>query len=206
MYSNVCRQPLAVEKTLRNFFHSAPLRCLLKFLKRFAFARELISTCQCSCATNFCEANSTSSGICGNFYSRNKYSEGMFITVKYGDHEEALFNPNCRTLHLLEDIKRRCNCPENENPTEGRDFPLYTPLLRDDKVLTTEFLETLRRTPIDTLDVSGRSSRNTRRGSLRPGIKAKMSTTADKLSPAANNPTGMKTPAGRRRSSSSRKS
>jgi len=37
----------------------------------------------------------------------------MFITVKYGDHEEALFNPNCRTLHLLEDIKRRCNCPEN---------------------------------------------------------------------------------------------
>ncbi|XP_015776669.1 PREDICTED: uncharacterized protein CXorf65 homolog isoform X2 [Acropora digitifera] len=95
------------------------------------------------------------------------------------DHEEALFNPNCRTLHLLEDIKRRCNCPENvsidlsdlrglvknltnnqssnasdflqeretfilvrveKNPTEGRDFPLYTPLLRDDKVLTTEFL------------------------------------------------------------------
>lgn len=161
------------------------------------------------------------------------------------DHEEALFNPNCRTLHLLEDIKRRCNCPENvsidlsdlrglvknltnnqssnasdflqeretfilvrveKNPTDGRDFPLYTPLLRDDKVLTTEFLETLRRTPIDTLDVSGRSSRNTRRGSLRPGIKAKMSTTADKLSPAANNPTGMKTPAGRRRSSSSRRS
>lgn len=31
------------------------------------------------------------------------------------DHEEALFNPNCRTLHLLEDIKRRCNCPENGN-------------------------------------------------------------------------------------------
>ena len=27
-----------------------------------------------------------------------------------------------------------------ENPTEGRDFPLYTPLLRDDKVLTAEFL------------------------------------------------------------------
>lgn len=29
------------------------------------------------------------------------------------DREEALFNPNCRTLHLLEDIKRRCNCAEN---------------------------------------------------------------------------------------------
>ena len=29
------------------------------------------------------------------------------------DHEEALFNPNCRILHLLEDIRRRCNCPEN---------------------------------------------------------------------------------------------
>ena len=27
-----------------------------------------------------------------------------------------------------------------ENPTEGRDFPLYTPLLHDEDVLTTEFL------------------------------------------------------------------
>ena len=41
-----------------SFIH-APLRCLLKFLKRFAFTRELISTCQCTCTTN-CEANSTS--------------------------------------------------------------------------------------------------------------------------------------------------
>ena len=29
------------------------------------------------------------------------------------DHEEALFNPNCRTIHLLENIKRRCHCPDN---------------------------------------------------------------------------------------------
>lgn len=27
-----------------------------------------------------------------------------------------------------------------ENPTEGRDFPLYTPLLDDEDVLTTDFL------------------------------------------------------------------
>jgi len=102
----------------------------------------------------------------------------MCITVKYGDREEALFNPNCRTLHLLEDIKRRCNCAENavidlsdlqgavknltdhqaanaseflneretfilvrvEKNCEGRDFPLYTPLLHDEDVLTTDFL------------------------------------------------------------------
>ncbi|XP_054760461.2 uncharacterized protein CXorf65 homolog [Lytechinus pictus] len=34
----------------------------------------------------------------------------MFITVKYGEKEEALFNPNCKTMLLLEDIKRRCKC------------------------------------------------------------------------------------------------
>eukprot|EP00057_Strongylocentrotus_purpuratus_P003714 XP_003727204.1 PREDICTED: uncharacterized protein LOC100889490 isoform X2 [Strongylocentrotus purpuratus] len=34
----------------------------------------------------------------------------MFITVKYGEKEEALFNPNCKTMLLLEDIKRRCRC------------------------------------------------------------------------------------------------
>lgn len=28
----------------------------------------------------------------------------------------------------------------SENPTEGRDFPLYTPLLDDEDVLTTDFL------------------------------------------------------------------
>lgn len=27
-----------------------------------------------------------------------------------------------------------------ENPPEGRDFPLYTPLLDDEDVLTTDFL------------------------------------------------------------------
>ena len=27
-----------------------------------------------------------------------------------------------------------------ENPAEGRDFPLYTPLLDDEDVLTTDFL------------------------------------------------------------------
>ncbi|XP_073255421.1 uncharacterized protein CXorf65 homolog isoform X2 [Porites lutea] len=32
----------------------------------------------------------------------------MFITVRYGDCQEALFNPNCMTKVLLEDIKKRC--------------------------------------------------------------------------------------------------
>lgn len=37
----------------------------------------------------------------------------MFITVRYGDGEESIFNPNCRTNILLEDIKRRCNCTKD---------------------------------------------------------------------------------------------
>ncbi|XP_072049670.1 uncharacterized protein CXorf65 homolog [Amphiura filiformis] len=37
----------------------------------------------------------------------------MFITVKYGEKEEALFNPNCKTLLLLENIKLRCNCTDD---------------------------------------------------------------------------------------------
>jgi len=37
----------------------------------------------------------------------------MFITVRYGDSEESIFNPNCRTDILLDDIKRRCNCTKD---------------------------------------------------------------------------------------------
>ncbi|XP_015760052.1 PREDICTED: uncharacterized protein CXorf65 homolog [Acropora digitifera] len=32
----------------------------------------------------------------------------MFITVRFGDCQEALFNPNCIIKVLLEDIKKRC--------------------------------------------------------------------------------------------------
>ncbi|KAK2573638.1 Uncharacterized protein P5673_001315 [Acropora cervicornis] len=32
----------------------------------------------------------------------------MFITVRFGDCQEALFNPNCMIKVLLEDIKKRC--------------------------------------------------------------------------------------------------
>lgn len=38
----------------------------------------------------------------------------MFITVKFGEKEEALFNPYCKTMLLLENIKQRCNCREEE--------------------------------------------------------------------------------------------
>lgn len=37
----------------------------------------------------------------------------MFITVRFGDGEESLFNPNCRTHILLDDIRRRCNCTKD---------------------------------------------------------------------------------------------
>ena len=65
-------------------------------------------------------------------------------------------------------------------------------------------LESLRRTPTDTLDISGRtSSRGMRRGSLRPNIKTKLS---GNLSPTGSNPTGNKLPVGRRRSTANRRS
>lgn len=35
----------------------------------------------------------------------------MFITVNYGDKKKALFNPNCKTRLLLENIKDRCQIP-----------------------------------------------------------------------------------------------
>lgn len=168
----------------------------------------------------------------------------MFITVKYGDHEEALFNPNCRILHLLEDIKRRCNCAENavidlsdlqgavknltdhqasngseflneretfilvrvEKNIEGGEFPLYTPLLDDEDVLTKDFLESLRRTPTDTLEVSGRGSRSMRRGSLKPSVKRKQSSGNLSLSPTGSNSTGNKPSAtSRKRSNPNRR-
>ncbi|XP_033109991.1 uncharacterized protein CXorf65 homolog isoform X2 [Anneissia japonica] len=37
----------------------------------------------------------------------------MFITVRYGEREEALFNPNCKTMLLLENIRQRCRLGED---------------------------------------------------------------------------------------------
>ncbi|KAI8521441.1 PREDICTED: uncharacterized protein CXorf65 homolog [Branchiostoma belcheri] len=37
----------------------------------------------------------------------------MFITVRFGDRQEAIFNPNCKTRLLLDSIKRRCNCHQD---------------------------------------------------------------------------------------------
>ncbi|CAH1790137.1 unnamed protein product [Owenia fusiformis] len=34
----------------------------------------------------------------------------MFITVRFGDHQTAIFNPNCRTYNLLSHIKEKCEC------------------------------------------------------------------------------------------------
>ncbi|XP_068686220.1 uncharacterized protein CXorf65 homolog [Montipora foliosa] len=38
----------------------------------------------------------------------------MFITVRFGDCQEALFNPNCVIKVLLEDIKKRCRRDREE--------------------------------------------------------------------------------------------
>ncbi|KAL5013359.1 hypothetical protein ScPMuIL_007629 [Solemya velum] len=34
----------------------------------------------------------------------------VYITVRYGEREQEIFNPNCRTKALLSSIKRRCQC------------------------------------------------------------------------------------------------
>ena len=33
----------------------------------------------------------------------------MFITVKFGDNRQELFNPHCKVCSLLENIKERCD-------------------------------------------------------------------------------------------------
>ncbi|XP_065890639.1 uncharacterized protein CXorf65 homolog isoform X1 [Dysidea avara] len=35
----------------------------------------------------------------------------MFITIKFGDDEKLLFNPDCSPKILLDNIKRRCRVP-----------------------------------------------------------------------------------------------
>ncbi|KAE8591945.1 hypothetical protein XENTR_v10018611 [Xenopus tropicalis] len=44
----------------------------------------------------------------------------MFITVLYGDNEEALFNINCKVQLLLESIKTCCHY-DNEGEVELAD-------------------------------------------------------------------------------------
>ncbi|KAK3592655.1 hypothetical protein CHS0354_034732 [Potamilus streckersoni] len=36
-----------------------------------------------------------------------------FIIVKYGDNQEAIFNPWCTSHNLLEWIRRKCNCEDD---------------------------------------------------------------------------------------------
>lgn len=40
-------------------------------------------------------------------------SAQSFIKVKYGDNQEAIFNPWCTTHTLLEWIRRKCHCDED---------------------------------------------------------------------------------------------
>ena len=38
----------------------------------------------------------------------------MFFKLKYGDNEELLFNSDCCTKALIENIKKRCKLPSNQ--------------------------------------------------------------------------------------------
>ena len=44
-------------------------------------------------------------------FEYNARDESVLFSV--ADGEESIFNPNCRTNILLEDIKRRCNCTKD---------------------------------------------------------------------------------------------
>nr|XP_002120558.1 uncharacterized protein C22orf15-like [Ciona intestinalis] len=37
-------------------------------------------------------------------------STQLFITVRYGENKEELFNPHCKSLLLLECIREKCRC------------------------------------------------------------------------------------------------
>jgi len=41
------------------------------------------------------------------------YIRMSFVTVKFSKDQSLLFNPNCKILVLLDDIKKRCKCPDN---------------------------------------------------------------------------------------------
>lgn len=60
----------------------------------------------------------------------NRLFERFEVVVIVNIYPRFYFKWSLRTAHLL----------FPENPTEGRDFPLYTPLLDDEDVLTTDFL------------------------------------------------------------------
>ncbi|XP_041079754.1 uncharacterized protein C22orf15-like isoform X1 [Polyodon spathula] len=36
----------------------------------------------------------------------------MFITVKFGEDQKEIFNPNCRIINFIHSLKERCNCME----------------------------------------------------------------------------------------------
>lgn len=38
----------------------------------------------------------------------------MFITIKFGDDKEELFNPDCTFRVLMNDIKKRCGCSDGD--------------------------------------------------------------------------------------------
>ncbi|KAK2562255.1 hypothetical protein P5673_014517 [Acropora cervicornis] len=52
-----------------------------------------------------------------------------FITVKFGDDAEELFNPNCVTVNLLDNLRQRCGCQKGEG--QGDVPTTYTALLND---------------------------------------------------------------------------
>uniref|UniRef100_A0A8C4T5F0 Uncharacterized protein n=2 Tax=Erpetoichthys calabaricus TaxID=27687 RepID=A0A8C4T5F0_ERPCA len=38
------------------------------------------------------------------------FPEKMFVTVRFGEDQREIFNPNCRTVNFLHSLKERCGC------------------------------------------------------------------------------------------------
>ncbi|XP_064613039.1 uncharacterized protein C22orf15-like [Liolophura sinensis] len=46
--------------------------------------------------------------------SNGYYMGQSFIVVRYGDNQEALFNPWCTSTTLIEWIRKKCDCADND--------------------------------------------------------------------------------------------
>ncbi|XP_068686944.1 uncharacterized protein CXorf65-like isoform X2 [Montipora foliosa] len=157
----------------------------------------------------------------------------MFITVRFGDCEESLFNPNCRIEILLDAIKRRCNCTKDATvdlsdeagnlkclgnhplsyasellkaQRDEAEGDYYTPLLNDMITITPEFLDRLSRCENDSLSAKNSASKPVRisSGSLQRKHMGLKGKSSSLVSASARNKTSREKTPGQKRNKESR--
>ncbi|CAK8692188.1 unnamed protein product [Clavelina lepadiformis] len=72
-------------------------------------------------------------------------SNQLFITVKYGENREELFNPHCKSLLLLECIREKCKCGGGESSNLDVEPNKYESLLSNIEKTYPELAERLER-------------------------------------------------------------